>query len=245
MQRFDIRHEGGQTMAEYGVILTVITAGVLAALILFSGAIIAALERVRLSAPVARASRRAGPSPSAGSPRVRLIAAAIPVRVDRRPRHAPSSFSAAIASRTSLRASTMTALTSPSCPTEAAADACSSFTEIWPSASESVSSAAASPGGAENSSRRSAGLIDVLQHRAGRLRPLPPGAARPADHGIGVASPAPRPDRRARGRHGLAGLSVVAPHKVGGRYLSAWLARERPRADLEPPPHHPRESATR
>jgi sulfide:quinone oxidoreductase len=27
------------------------------------------------------------------------------------------------------------------------------------------------------------------------------------------------------------------PHKVGGRYLSAWLAHERPRADLEPPSH--------
>ena len=27
------------------------------------------------------------------------------------------------------------------------------------------------------------------------------------------------------------------PHKVGGRYLSAWLAHEKPRPDLEPPGH--------
>jgi sulfide:quinone oxidoreductase len=27
------------------------------------------------------------------------------------------------------------------------------------------------------------------------------------------------------------------PHKVSGRYLSAWLARQEPRAELEPPPH--------
>jgi Flp pilus assembly pilin Flp len=45
MQRIDIRCEQGQTMAEYAVILAVITVGVLGALIVFSGAIISALER--------------------------------------------------------------------------------------------------------------------------------------------------------------------------------------------------------
>jgi Flp pilus assembly pilin Flp len=41
-----LRGESGQTMAEYGVILAVITAGVLTALLAFSGAIRVALERV-------------------------------------------------------------------------------------------------------------------------------------------------------------------------------------------------------
>ena len=45
MQRIDVRCEQGQTMAEYGVILAVITVGVVAALIMFSGAIVSALER--------------------------------------------------------------------------------------------------------------------------------------------------------------------------------------------------------
>jgi Flp pilus assembly pilin Flp len=44
MQRIDLRHEDGQTMAEYGVILAVITAGVLAALLLFSGAIVSSIQ---------------------------------------------------------------------------------------------------------------------------------------------------------------------------------------------------------
>jgi Flp pilus assembly pilin Flp len=46
MQRTDVRGEHGQTMAEYGVILAVITAGVLSALLLFSGAIVDAIQRV-------------------------------------------------------------------------------------------------------------------------------------------------------------------------------------------------------
>ncbi len=40
------KREDGQTMAEYGVVLAVITIGVVAALGLLSGAISAALERV-------------------------------------------------------------------------------------------------------------------------------------------------------------------------------------------------------
>ena len=45
MQRFDIRREDGQTMAEYGVILAVITIGILAALLFLSGALNDAFER--------------------------------------------------------------------------------------------------------------------------------------------------------------------------------------------------------
>jgi Flp pilus assembly pilin Flp len=45
MQRFDIRREDGQTMAEYGVILAVITIGILTALLFFSGALVTAFER--------------------------------------------------------------------------------------------------------------------------------------------------------------------------------------------------------
>jgi Flp pilus assembly pilin Flp len=41
-----VRSEDGQTMAEYGVILSVITLGVVGALIAFSGAIQAAFEVV-------------------------------------------------------------------------------------------------------------------------------------------------------------------------------------------------------
>ena len=52
MQRYDIRAEQGQTMAEYGVILAVITAGVLLSLMLFAGAIVAALQRVAALLPV-------------------------------------------------------------------------------------------------------------------------------------------------------------------------------------------------
>jgi Flp pilus assembly pilin Flp len=40
------RQEQGQTMAEYAVILAVITAGILAALLLLSGAILAVIQRV-------------------------------------------------------------------------------------------------------------------------------------------------------------------------------------------------------
>jgi Flp pilus assembly pilin Flp len=40
-----LKRESGQTMAEYGVILAVISAAVLGALLLFSGAVRVALER--------------------------------------------------------------------------------------------------------------------------------------------------------------------------------------------------------
>ena len=43
--RFDV--EEGQTMAEYGVVLAVITALVVVAILALSGAIAAALDRVR------------------------------------------------------------------------------------------------------------------------------------------------------------------------------------------------------
>jgi Flp pilus assembly pilin Flp len=46
MQRFDIRREHGQTMAEYGVILAVITAAILTALLFLSGSIVSAMTRV-------------------------------------------------------------------------------------------------------------------------------------------------------------------------------------------------------
>jgi Flp pilus assembly pilin Flp len=49
MQKFHVellRREDGQTMAEYGVILTVITIGALSALTLLGGNITSALERV-------------------------------------------------------------------------------------------------------------------------------------------------------------------------------------------------------
>lgn len=42
----EIRSEEGQTMAEYGVVLAVITIGVVAALGLLSGAITGAIEQV-------------------------------------------------------------------------------------------------------------------------------------------------------------------------------------------------------
>jgi Flp pilus assembly pilin Flp len=45
MHRFDIRREDGQTMTEYGVILAVITVGILTALLFFSGAVVSAYER--------------------------------------------------------------------------------------------------------------------------------------------------------------------------------------------------------
>ena len=45
MKRSEARSEQGQTMAEYGVILAVISASVLAALLLFSGAIQAGFMR--------------------------------------------------------------------------------------------------------------------------------------------------------------------------------------------------------
>ena len=45
MHRFDIRREDGQTMAEYGVILAVITATIVTALLFFSGALVTAFER--------------------------------------------------------------------------------------------------------------------------------------------------------------------------------------------------------
>jgi Flp pilus assembly pilin Flp len=41
-----VRSEDGQTMAEYGVILSVITLGIVGALVAFSGAIQAAFEVV-------------------------------------------------------------------------------------------------------------------------------------------------------------------------------------------------------
>jgi Flp pilus assembly pilin Flp len=46
MDRLDIAREDGQTMAEYGVVLAVITAGVILALGALSGAIGAALDAV-------------------------------------------------------------------------------------------------------------------------------------------------------------------------------------------------------
>ncbi len=46
MQRIRIRCERGQTMAEYGVILAVLTVGVVGALLVFSGQLVEAVERV-------------------------------------------------------------------------------------------------------------------------------------------------------------------------------------------------------
>lgn len=43
----EARNEEGQTMAEYGVVLAVITAGIIVALGLLSGAISSALDTVR------------------------------------------------------------------------------------------------------------------------------------------------------------------------------------------------------
>ena len=45
-QLHPVRHEDGQTMAEYGVVLAVITALVFGALALLSGNIISAITRV-------------------------------------------------------------------------------------------------------------------------------------------------------------------------------------------------------
>jgi Flp pilus assembly pilin Flp len=45
MERFDFTREDGQTMAEYGVILAVITVAILTALLFFSGALVSAFER--------------------------------------------------------------------------------------------------------------------------------------------------------------------------------------------------------
>jgi Flp pilus assembly pilin Flp len=47
-----LREEGGQTMAEYGVVLAVITIGVVATLILLSGSIKNALNAVIKVLPV-------------------------------------------------------------------------------------------------------------------------------------------------------------------------------------------------
>jgi Flp pilus assembly pilin Flp len=41
-----LKRESGQTMAEYGVVLAVITSAIITALLVFSGAIQAAYERV-------------------------------------------------------------------------------------------------------------------------------------------------------------------------------------------------------
>ena len=51
MQRFDIRRDDGQTMAEYGVILAVVTAAILTALVLLAGSIVDAMERVSALLP--------------------------------------------------------------------------------------------------------------------------------------------------------------------------------------------------
>ena len=45
--RFQVAREDGQTMAEYGVVLTLITLGLVAALGLLSGSIEATIDRAR------------------------------------------------------------------------------------------------------------------------------------------------------------------------------------------------------